>query len=278
MASGSIFGFEPVAKISTSGMARVIRSSVASVLKVMRHLELAQFPLVPPDQRVLVLLEIGNAARDHHAAEPVRLLVERDDMAPERGDARGLHAGDAAADHHDVLARERRRQLVVGLAPAGRVHRARHLPVGRRAAPCSLPGSERHGRMRSILPALHLLRQIRIGEQRPREADQVGLAGPDRFDREVRVVHPPGRDDRNADRLLQDRVERQVQALGLVHRRMAPVPAVIGADVAVEGVVARPFQDLGRLDPLGDVAAPFLERLRRACRPCSQSLMKLFSE
>ena len=114
--------------------------------------------------------------------------------------------------------------------------------------------------MRSILAGPDLLRQIRIGEQRPREADQVGLAGPDRFDREVGVVHPPGRDYGNADRLLQDRVERQVQALRLVHRRMAPVPAVIGADIAVEGVVARLLEDFGRLDPLGNVAAPLLER------------------
>ena len=112
-------------------MARVIRSSRRLGVEGQRHLELAKFPLVPADQRVLVLLEIGNAARDHHAAEPVRLLVERDDMAPERGDARGLHAGDAAADHHDVLALERRHELVVGLPAAGRVHRARHLSVGR---------------------------------------------------------------------------------------------------------------------------------------------------
>ena len=157
---------------------------------------------------------------------------------------------------------ERRRQPVFGLASARRVDRAGHLAEGGEAAHAAFLARE--ARPDTVdLAGPDLLRQIRIGEQRPGEADHVGLAGPERLGRPVRVVHASRGDDRNADRLLQDFVERQVEALGLVHRRVAPVPAVVGADVAVERVVAGGLEKLRRLDPFGNVAAHLLELFAR---------------
>lgn len=57
--------------------------------------------------------------------------------------------------------------------------------------------------------------------------------------------------------------KRQIDALVKVHRRMRPVPAIVGAGIDIERVVARIDQDPGRLQALVRIAAELGERLTR---------------
>ncbi|MEZ5773932.1 MAG: hypothetical protein R3D33_04285 [Hyphomicrobiaceae bacterium] len=135
-------------------------------------------------------------------------------MAPLGRRRRRLHAGRPAADHHHPLRRARARHLAIDELAAG----LGMLDAGDREpelemADAGLVAADA-ARMSSVRPASPLAGHLRVADQRPVHAAQIGRTlGEDAALGLVRLIDPAGHQHRCAGRLLDlGREGRQIAA------------------------------------------------------------------
>ena len=174
-----------------------------------------------------------------------------------------LHPGHAAAHDEDPQARTVRglRHGTLCLTPGQRVDGAAQRRVLLDPPHAALLAGDA-GPHQLRAPPLELVDDLGVRQRGTGQRDHLGGAVRHRGRRQVRVVHASGHDERDLGaRLLELTGPGQVEALGLVHRRVRPVPGVVGAHVHVQHLVAVGVEQPGRLDALVDVAALLLELL-----------------
>ena len=216
---------------------------------------LADLTAIPCDQVTVLLLEGGGRRRDEHAAQTVGLFVEGHLVTALGADQRGLHAADAAADHGHIFG------LFGGLQPilfrlhgggvdgtAGKAHGVGQvLGVGvaleaaevETAVMTADAGSDV---LQTVLD--HLRDPLAVGKELAGNAHGIDLAIFDRLRTDLRL-HTAGADHGDVHELFDMGHVCQIAVLGHVHGGMGPVPAVIGAVVGVEHIVAGILQIFG---------------------------------
>ena len=129
-------------------------------------------------------------------------------MAPRGSHERDLHAGDAAADHHDAfrfgqLARTQVEALrVLGLAARTGVERAVHrMPATALARTAAQARDARDDVLGATLRHLH--RKLRVGQRRAPHAHEIGSLRCDELFGDGRVGNPADYRDRYIDDLLE---------------------------------------------------------------------------
>ena len=157
--------------------------------------------------------------------------------------ARGLHAGHAAADHHDAPLERRRRHGVARVAADLRVDCAAHGQLREEAPQAALVAGD--ARADLLGPAgLDLAREVRVREHRPADGHRVEPALLDALLVKAHVAHARAHDDRDLHGLLGALGELGHVAARQVHGRARVVERVVGPGVHVERVVARGLEQL----------------------------------
>ena len=175
-------------------------------------------------------------------------------MAAERKNSRSLHAADAAADHrhlfglrglHDLVLFRLHRLGVEGAAGHSHVV-GKALVVG----DALVVGHVEAGVVAAdagvnfVFAALHELGDpLGIRQKLPRDAHAVQLARGNRLSRDA-GGHSSRANHGNVHELLDVAGLLEVAVLIHIHRRMAPIPGVVGAVVAVEHIVAGVLKEL----------------------------------
>lgn len=193
---------------------------------------------IPGNKITIRLLEVRHTGRLERAAEGIARFEQRDIMAAQRAHARRLQAGRPAADNDHALFLRCGRDADEPLARALGVDRAGADRAVKRAAEAALVAAQARTDERELVVA-HLADVVRLGQERTRQTDHVAAAVSQRLRRQIRIVHASGSQHRHVHDLLDLLGKRQIDALVKVHRRMRPVPAIVGAGIDIERVVAR---------------------------------------
>ncbi|MNI09541.1 hypothetical protein D3C73_626170 [compost metagenome] len=207
---------------------------------------------------MVILLEPRHPAGNQIAAQTAALLMQAHLMAAKRGHACRLTACRAAADNQHPFRLPGLADGVILFASARRINGAGN---GRKrcqsAHTALLAGQARTNPLDLTRP--DFVGNIRICQQRTAQGNQIGCAVTNRVAGPVGIIQPSGGDDRNLKNAFENFVVGQVQTFLLVHRRMGPIPGIIGADVPVECIVSGFFQNQCRLYAFLDIPALFSE-------------------
>ena len=213
--------------------------------KVRRHRRLkaeinggaADQPLMLLDIVVQAGLEGDVLFAENAAAQLAAFLAENDLVAvPGRGE-RSLHTGDAAADDQDLLALWCRERVI-------------NLPF---AAAFGIDGAQKVTLMHAFgeaghaahafpdllrLPVAHLVRQIRVADQRARHVDDIGLPGGQNLLHIIRIAQSADRADQRFFDVFSDfGGVLDVPALGIEHADVGPGEGFLGMTQAPDGDV-----------------------------------------
>lgn len=129
----------------------------------------------------------------------------------------------------------------------------------------------------SGLSGAELVHIVGISEQRTAERYDIANAGLHGFNGHIRIVHPSGAEHRHVHDLLYRLGVLAVQALFLIHGRVAPPPGVVGADVHVKRVITVGHERFAASRP-SSVSRPFSTNSSPGSAPSRQSLIMLFGE
>ncbi len=206
--------------------------------------------LVPDPVEVPAHLLLARDHADvlHRAPELALALEERDEVSALGGDPRRLHPRRSAADDGDLDRLRRPAHLGVRGVPARRVDRAGDLLLGhQRFLPAAAQARDAAADLLDS-PELGLDRPVRIGEELPGQAHQVGLALGEDLLAVLGVAQRVARDDRDPDGTLDRLGGVGRPALRILHRVEAGAGALLHAHREIDGGAAGALEHPGDLD------------------------------
>ena len=221
-----------------------------------------------PCQKVteLALIAFGRG-RNERAAKHTGLFIDNRLMAAQRQHAGSLHAADAAADDMNSLRLIRLFDIVLVPLHHLRVDRAarqmqrvaqilivRHALIVAHVEAAIVAENARADIGLAVFE--HLGKPFRVSQEVASKARAVKFSCSDGLGCGIQR-HAPRADDGDIDEVFDMLDLGQIAVFRHIHRRMRPVPRVIGSVVAVEHVIARILQEFRGNLGLGHVAACF---------------------
>ena len=173
----------------------------------------------------------------------------------------GQTAGAAAYNHNFLLLI--RFTDANGIFPSTfRVHRATAQTRLQQTSKTSIVATQA-GTNLCQLTRTNLIAVIRIRQQRTAQANTINEVRIHRFHCHIHIVHPSGHQHRLSEAIPDFFHQGQIHALVEIHRRMGPIPGVIGTGITVEGIIACLFQNRDSFPGFADVTPQFLEGFSR---------------
>ena len=192
------------------------------------------------------------------AARPVAFFQDDRGMSSEFQYSCCLHTCHAGADDENLFLYTCGLQIIVCLSSAGRVHCAGNRFGGDKPVHTALMASET-GADKLESAASDFIYRVRVSQKTSAQGDQVGFAIPQGFGSQVRIFHASGNEDGDIHFFFQNFAEGKVHSLFKIHRRMGPVPGIIGSGIHIQCIVACFDQNLGSFDTFRDITAEFFK-------------------
>ena len=215
---------------------------------------LGHLTVIPRDQIAILFLERGGCSRDEHAAQLVALFIQSDLVASLGTHQSRLHTANAAADDCDLLLllggldviflglhglrierTARKTHGICQILGVGMSLGTREIEAAGMAADTGLDI------LKSVLDQLG--HPFGVNQELACNAHAVNSALGDGLGTYL-GIHTAGTNHGNVHKLLDVGNVLKVAVFGHVHRRMCPIPGVVGAVIGVEHIVACILQEL----------------------------------
>ena len=203
---------------------------------------------IPGDEHLILLFERGSCGRNEYTAKLIGLFIESDTVTALCAEDRGFHTADTAADHGDLLLLLCGFDIIfLGLHGDGvqsatrKSHRIGEvLRIG-----MTLGGGEIEAARVATDTGLDIFDSIfdelgdpfGVGEELTGNTHGINLAFRNCLCTDIRF-HSARANNGNINEFLDVSNVIEVTVLGHIHRRMCPVPGVVGTVISVQHIVA----------------------------------------